>query len=172
MRRPKKKTGLQMMEILMSNLLVELRERGTDEHLCAKTLMPGAEVFAEYGMNKCAGMAWVRLATANPTVEFPNPDVTTNSCASSLAYTFEMGVVRQIAIPQERNNTIILPTDDDNLKAVEQQMDDLAAMKEAITRADRDIGYLMLGPYDPIGPDGGTNGGIWTLMAGNKEPDD
>lgn len=159
-----------LLNILHAALTVELRESGADRDLCANAIYPGQAVPGDYGIETeggCAGMAWVRLVSANPTTTFPAPATGVNNCTYTLAFPVEMAIMRASPIHTESLNDIDLPSDEEHIAAAHQQMDDLHLMHRAIKRASEDIEMLILGTYTPVGPTGGIVGGSWTLTVGN-----
>lgn len=156
-----------LLNIVHAALVVELREAGLDEDLCANAIYPGESVPGDYGVESCGGMAWVRLASANPTATFPAPVATPDNCNYTLAFPLEMGVMRPSPIPDGTLNEVELPGDEAHNEAAHKQFADLHAMHRAIKRAQEDIEMLVIGTYTPVGPVGGIVGGTWTLTVGN-----
>jgi hypothetical protein len=158
----------EMMDILLAALVVSLREAGGEE-VCSTAIYPGDSVALDYA--ECGGMAWVRLATANPSRVFPTPVNDLSACASSLAYTVEMGVMRSapLATALLADAGVDLPDDSENTASAYEVLDDVDAMYKAIQMAARDIEYLIPGSYTPVGPVGGAVGGTWSLTVGDDE---
>ena len=161
----------QMMDILLAELIAELRQRDRLDGICAQSLQPGATVSLDYGSESCGGMAWVQLSNAAPTVAFPDPDLSLSNCTYSLAYTVTMGIIRPSPIPTVVRNSISFPTDEENTDAAHMFMEDMDMMHQAIKSARKDVDLLVLGQYMPVGPEGGVSGGTWTLQVGNEDPD-
>lgn len=154
-----------LLAALLDSLTAEFRAAGLHEDLCSMTIQPGAIVPADYG--DCGGMAWVRLASSNPTVSFPTGDLTINNCAYSLAHVVEVGAFRAGPLPEQVGGGVVLPTDEEQFEAARMQFADMAAMRRAITKAP--IDYKILGTYQPIGPQGGVLGGTWTVTVGRED---
>lgn len=165
------KSPSQMADILLASVIEELRSRDTLEGLCMEAFYPGQNVPADFGLESCGGMVWVQMSAANPTVTFPDPDYAVGNCSYSLAYTFEVGLIRPTPVPTEERGHITLPGAEEISAAAYQQMDDLEAMHRGISDCKKYIDYVILGSYAPIGPDGGAGGGAWTVMMGNEDAD-
>lgn len=161
-----------MMDIILGELVQELRRRDRLDSLCAKSLYPGDAIPADYGEDDCGGMAWVQLVSAVPSATFPTPAADLNSCTYSLAYSISVGIMRPVKIPEQGvRNDITLPTDEENTESAYEQMEDMDAMHQAIRNASRYIDYLILGTYAPTGPEGGVIMGAWEVTVGNEDPD-
>lgn len=156
----------QMMDVVLAACVVELRADGTDENLCATAKYPGEAAPLDYA--ECGGMLWVRLATSAPSTQFPSPESRPNVCAQTLAHQLEIGLMRPSPIPEDTLGNFELPTDEDHSAAADRQMDDMEAIYRGIVRAARDIEMVSIGSYTPVGPVGGTVGGMWTLAVGNE----
>lgn len=143
----------------------ELKAAGIREDLCALTIYPGNMVPYDY---EC-GSGWVRLVSANPTVAFPAQDLTVNNCTSSMAYPVEMGLVRPGPIPYNFGTDMDLPDDAEQLESALRVVEDMELMRRAIVRASASIPQLLLGAWNPQGPDGGIVGGVWDLTVGDED---
>lgn len=166
------KTPLQMMDLALDRLRTEVIKSDPQGTFCSITLQAGAEVPYDYGAETgCAGMMWVRLVSANPTLDFPQPDVTAANCTYSLAYYMEVGVVRNAPVPVKVRNDIKLPTDEEIRASTEKTVNDMTAMHDALVKLRRDVDELTLGEYTAVGPNGGVVGGMWTFAMGNEDPD-
>lgn len=155
----------EMLDILLASLIVELRKDNVLDDVCTASLYPGDAVPIDYA--ECGGMAWVRFLGANPSASFPTPDITVNNCASTLAFSVEMGVLRKAPIAESvLNADIDLPSEEENTQSAQEQADDVERMYRAIQLAARDIDFVVAGSYVPTGPDGGVVGGAWTLTVG------
>lgn len=155
-----------VMDALLTHTMAELQKPGQNASLCAVAAMPGSEIPYDYGQESCGGLLWVRLAGANPTVSFPSADVTASSCAQTLAYSLEVGIMRPAPLAEVNGDEFILPTDQENGNATEQQMLDMESMLVAIANLREDVEDLLPGTYTPLGPEGGVVGGRWTLTVG------
>lgn len=156
----------EMMDVVLAACIVELRADGTDANLCAETKYPGEAAPLDYA--ECGGMLWVRLINSAPTMQFPNPDSTVNTCGATLAHQLEVGLMRPAPIPEDTFGDFTLPSDEEHNAAADRQMDDMEAIYRGLTRASRDIEMMSVSGYQPVGPVGGTVGGIWTLAVGNE----
>lgn len=106
------------------------------------------------------GQAWVRLAQAFPTVQFPNQTQDwRSSCGTNLAYVIEVGIIRCAPQMSEGGD---MPTAEEEFEATRLQMADMAAMRLAIQCcfARRPA---LLGAYTPLGPEGLALGGTWSV---------
>jgi hypothetical protein len=108
----------------------------------------------------------VRLTTANPSASFPAADTTVTNCASTLAYPFEVGVMRPAPLAEVIGDELVLPTEEENTAAALQQLDDLETMYRALVMFGEEVEALLPGIYTPIGPEGGVVGGKWTFTIG------
>ncbi len=156
----------QMMDVVLAACVVELRADGTDGNLCATTKYPGESAPLDYA--ECGGMLWVRLVSASPTTQFPNPEGRPNACAQTLAFNLEVGLLRPSPIPENIMGDFQLPSDEEHAEATDRQMDDMQAVHRGLLRASKDIDMMLIGSYQPVGPIGGTVGGMWTLAVGNE----
>lgn len=154
------------MDILLASLTVELRKDGTLDKLCAVTLFGGDSIPMDYGLEECGGMMWARLSGANPTLAFPAADTTSASCTATLAFGVELGVIRPAPIVEERAGRITLPSEDDQRRAALAQYVDMLAMHRAYQSARSDIDQMVIGAYQPYGPQGGVMGGTWGATIG------
>ena len=156
-----------MLTVLLQELSSALEDADLLESMCAITVYPGNAVPVDYvGGEECGGMAWVRHVSSNPTVRFPNADVSVDNCAYSLAHTVEVGIIRPSPIPESDGSTIDLPDDIAHFNSSMELADDMILMKEAIQRAAKSIDFVILGSYIPTGPEGGAVGGTWTITVG------
>lgn len=156
----------EMMDVILAACVVELRADGTDTNLCAVAKYPGESAPLDYA--ECGGMLWVRLTTANGTTQFPSPDSSPNVCAQTLAFGLEVGLMRPSPIPEDTLGNFELPTDEDHGEATDRQMDDMQAIYRGLLRASQDIEMVVIGSYNPVGPIGGTVGGMWSVIVGDE----
>lgn len=157
----------QVSDILLAALVVELDKAGDAENFCAKAIYPGDAAPLDYGTGEdCGGMAWVRLAGAFPTAAFPSPVQTVDNCEYTLGFNMEMALMRPSPLPEEFGRNFELPGDDEHITASHNQFDDMMLMHRAVKAARREIDFVILGTYTPLGPVGGVVGGSWTLTAG------
>lgn len=154
------------LSILLDALNEELTRDGTREDMCLVSVMPGADVPIDYALEDCAGMAWVRMVNAAPSVIFPNADALPQNCAYTLAYGIEMGVLRTAPTPTMFGSDISLPEPEDHFEAAQAQFKDLDAMHRALRNTGAQFEDFLIGTYTPSGPDGGAVGGSWTATIG------
>ena len=160
----------EMLVVLLQELSAGLDEAGMLESMCAVSVFPGTAVPVDYvGGDTCGSMAWVRHVSSNPTVRFPNADISVDNCAYSLAHTVEVGIIRPSPIPESDGSTIELPDDIEHFNSAMELADDMVLMKGAIQRASKSIDFLILGSYVPVGPEGGAVGGTWSLTVGDDD---
>ena len=160
----------EMLAVLLQELSAGLEEANMLDSMCAVTVYPGTAVPIDYvGGESCGSMAWVRHVSSNPTVRFPNADISVDNCAYSLAHSIEMGIVRPSPIPESDGSVIELPDDVAHFNSAMELADDMVLMKEAIQRASKSIDFVILGSYIPTGPEGGAVGGTWSLTVGDDD---
>jgi hypothetical protein len=157
----------QMLAVLLEALVAELREADLLDSMCTVTAYPGNGVPVDYaGGDECGGMAWVRHVSSSPSVRFPSADLSLDNCHSTLAHIMEVGLIRPAPIPDSDGSNIELPDPMDHLNSALDLADDLTVMQKAIARAAKSIDFVILGSYTPVGPEGGTVGGTWSLTVG------
>jgi hypothetical protein len=159
-----------LMETALAALKLELADSG-DDGLCAKAIYPGVAVPSDYAANdECeGGMAWVRLISAAPTMAFPAQDMTADSCAATLAYSVEMGIIRPAPIPESFQKDMDLPDDEEHIEAAHRQFNDMHLMHRALKRIRRSVDQMVFGSYTPVGPEGGVVGGSWDFTFGEDD---
>ncbi|QWY82768.1 hypothetical protein PP641_gp027 [Arthrobacter phage SilentRX] len=161
-------TANQILAELLESLSRQIRAAGKEDDFCTITVQPGNAIAFDFGPESdCRGGAWVRLVAANPTVSFPAADTSVNTCAYSLAYTMEIGMMFPAPVITDRLGNFVLPEDTEVFDAAMRQGDEMDLMFRAIRTAN--IPQLVIGDYAPLGPDGGVLGGTWTLTAGGDE---
>jgi hypothetical protein len=132
--------------------------------LCFCGLIPGEGVIETYstGCDDVCGMAYVRLASATPgnsLSSVANVAQQPGNCQQGLLVPLEIGVFRCFPPPDQDGN----PPDAATMLAItEQQIDDMMAMRRAVACC-ADSRDIVLGTYSPIGPEGLSIGGFWTL---------
>ena len=137
----------------------ELDQAGLSE-LCDCELLHGLGAFPDQpAIGK--GIAWVGLNSIFPSKLFPSPDGDIENCTAPLAAAVSIGVIRCYKV-RERGETL-----DEMRGYLDMQMADMAAMRRAIVccAKDEDIA-VSLGTYTPLGPDGGSYGGVWNPTIG------
>jgi hypothetical protein len=140
--------------------LADALEHSRDGAPCFIALYSGAQVAADHcgcGADGC-GMAWVRLARAFPSSNFPAPDVTIN-VSSPIAAMLEVGAMRCVPVGKGPAG----PTAADQINATLSQVSDMEQIRKALgccdVLEDRDT---SLGTYSPMGS-GGCAGGAWSI---------
>lgn len=151
---------------LLERLSAEIKAKGREDRYCSITVQPGNAVVFDFDED-CSGSAWVRLVSANPTVGFPKPDVTVDSCAYTLAFIVEVGMIGPAPVIDESMGQFILPTDVEMFEASMRQVEEMQMMFDAIRKAD--IPQKILGDYAPQGPEGGVLGGLWNVTVGGDD---
>jgi len=153
-----------VMVSLAECLCTQITSSGLPEP-CFCGVLPGNDVAYDY-CDGCedgtCGQAWVRMAEAFPARVFPVPDSDRGNCATALAVELVVGIVRCAPMPDEHGDP---PTMEAQFDTAQLVVADMMAMRRAImccTQAYRGRDYL-LGPYLPIGPEGGCVGGAWTV---------
>lgn len=157
---------VEALGVMLDALGAELEADGSKGEMCLFTILPGNDVAIDYALEDCAGMGWIRLTSAAPSVRFPNPDLTVDNCAYSLAYGIEMGVLRGAPVPDSFGNEMTLPTADEQFECASLALDDMEAMHRALRVARKRLPEMLLGSYLPSGPEGGAVGGVWTATIG------
>lgn len=156
-----------IMDVLLANIVEELKADGTGDNLCASALFPGDNVPIDYG--GCGGIVWVRLSSANPSAAFPLADVTVDNCAYTLAYPLEVGIFRPAPAIQTVLGKAHPPTDSENTASSHLLVDDMKAMHRAIVRLKREVELVVIGQFSPQGPLGDVVGGAWSLTVGEDD---
>lgn len=149
--------------VLLDYAKDELRVDGTLDTICFASVIPGSGVYADYGTEECGGMLWVRLATAFPSAQFPQPHTRNDNCAMPLAYPLEIGVLRPAPATESFGKDLDLPNEADSFEASQQAFKDMHALHRAILKFSRRVDETLLGSYTPIGPEGDVLGGNWAL---------
>lgn len=131
--------------------------------VCYCGVVPGAGPPAVYAGNckdKC-GMAWVRLASVYPATAVGVASIVPARCDVGMGVDVEVGILRCMSVGDERGN---LPSPQEQTDAVELQMADMLVMWKAILCCSAiPSGDIILGQYQPLGPEGGLVGGAFTL---------
>lgn len=114
---------------------------------------------------KCGGQAWVRLVNVFPSIDFPQPSQTLNTCAMPLAYQLEVGVVRCKPVGSTSGaRGFTPPTLEQQVGALRLQTADIQAMLRAINCCFDDTNMdFIVGQYNPVTPEGDCLGGAFTL---------
>jgi hypothetical protein len=126
---------------------------------CVCTVYPGEGASFDYtgdcGDDAC-GSAWVRLDSAEPSNGIGVVNTEPNNCGAGLGVVVEVGIVRCLTPMADDGSP--LPAEE-LLAASGLQVADMYAMRKALVCCGHD---LVLGPYLPVGPQGGVVGGVWT----------
>lgn len=129
---------------------------------CICSPMPGEAIAADY-VSREQGMAWVRVSSVYPSAVFPAQDQSASGCLMPMAVQLEVGALYCAPVTQGRSNNP--PGLSQVFDSTRTQMAAMAAMLRAIEcclgAASRK--GVSLGPYTPLGPDGGVVGGSWTV---------
>lgn len=137
-----------------------LEERGLMPGNCFCSIVPGQQATWDYSN----GMAWVRLNSVVPSAIFPAQSFALNNCGTTLAAELEIGVLQCTPSPSASGAP---PDDDQQFESARLQVATMAAMRDAILCcADGSDLDLILGGYEPQGPNGGLVGGVWTVSVG------
>lgn len=147
---------------LTTCLCAQLVAAGTPE-VCFCGVLPGEVASADYmgGCGRKNGMAWVRVKSLYPSTSVGTADLTIGNCGKELGMDVEVGVMRLYSVGDSRGNP---PTPKQSLDAAALQILDAQTMLAAINCCEeissRDY---VVGQYEPLGPEGGVVGGIWTV---------
>lgn len=135
--------------------------------VCFCGVVPGEAAASDYfGTGNCTkgvcGMAWVRLVNMYPSTSVGIADVTVGNCSKELGLDVEVGIMRCYqSARDERGNP---PTLAYVAEATAQQVLDAEVMYKAISCCDDISSHdLVVGTYQPLGPEGGVVGGFWML---------
>jgi len=129
---------------------------------CICSPMPGEAVAADY-VNSNEGMAWVRVNSVYPSAVFPAQDQSASGCLMPMAVQLEVGVLYCAPVTEGRSNNP--PGLSQLFDSTRLQMAAMAAMLRAIEccLGATSSKFVSLGPYTPLGPDGGVVGGSWSV---------
>lgn len=145
----------------LSDCLCEtLSERGLLPGDCFCGIVPGQQVAWDY----TSGMAWVRLNSVVPSATFPNQSFNLNNCGTTLAAEVEVGVLH--CAPGSASDGSP-PGELQQFESARLQMATMAAMRSAILCCSESTDVdMILGAYEPQGPNGNLVGGVWTVSMG------
>lgn len=150
-----------VMVALADCLCTELVSSGLPP-TCICSPMPGEAIAADYVSSE-QGMAWVRVASVYPSSVFPAQDQSAAGCLMPMAIQLEVGALYCAPVVEGRSkNPPGLAAMYDSARL---QMAAMAAMQRAIECCLGSVSrkHVSLGPYAPLGPDGGVVGGFWTV---------
>lgn len=129
--------------------------------VCFCGIVPGESAAATYAGDcdtRC-GMAWVRMANLYPSTVIGQINSAPRNCATPLGVDVEVGILRCFDMADEYG-----PNPEQLLSATQLQVADAQVIYRAILCCDtispRDV---TIGPYIPLGPQGGLVGGAVTL---------
>jgi hypothetical protein len=134
--------------------------------VCFCGIIPGNAIPVEYtgDCNDKCGAAWVRLTTAYPANAVGVLNTQATACDSGMGIDVEIGILRCISVGDAQGNP---PEPAELLAGAELAMDDLMLMWRAVLCCDAfDSRDVILGQYQPVGPEGGLVGGAFTLSMG------
>lgn len=144
---------------LVSCLCAEVENAGLPP-VCICSPMPGAAIAVDY-VTPEVGMAWVRLTGAFPSTAFPSQAGAGTSCGAPLVMQFDVGTAFCAPYPDDDGTPPGLAAQFD---ATRTQLAGMAAARRAIQCclgvSSKDV---LLGSYNPMGPQGGVVGGYWTV---------
>lgn len=130
-------------------------------------ILSGGSVALDYcGGRDCSNQAWVRLVTATPYGNFPDPPEGPARCSLTIGYQLEVG----FAHCAPRMNGDRPPAPEEHLEATRMQMAGMSAMLRAIrccANGDSDVPW-SLGEYVPGEEDGGCIVSTWSVTVGDR----
>lgn len=154
----------ELLKAKLSALAACVCEKVTDSAgFCFCGVLPGEEWYdlTEGCDSETCGMAWVRVAGMYMSTEFGQQDLELNNCNKGVGLELEVGVVR--CFPTEEDGSA--PDQATLLAGSDQQMEDAVNILRAIECCESFDDYLI-GLWSPIGPEGGSYGGAWTVTVG------
>jgi hypothetical protein len=134
--------------------------------VCECSIMVGALALDYCGSGSCGGQAWVRLSTAFPSTDFPNPQLTAANCYVPLVFELEIGIVRGKPVGTASGmRGYQPPTVQQQVDSVRLQTADIAAILRAINCcfANGDFNY-SIGNYNPVNPEADCVGGAFLVQ--------
>jgi hypothetical protein len=155
----------EVLASLVACLCEQIAEAGLPDP-CFCGLVPGEAAAADYigDCNDRCGMAWVRLVSLYPSSIIGAADTTPGNCAKGLGADIEIGIMRCITAGESDGSP---PSPAELLDATLLQVTDAIVMWKTVYCCDGiDNADFILGQYQPLGPGGGTVGGVWNLSVG------
>lgn len=131
---------------------------------CWCGVMPGQAPILDAMGAKCpSGIAWVRMASAYPSVSVGQAAQVVGHCGSGMGYDLELGILRL----NTGGKSVTGPDEALSLAYAEQQIKDMETMRKAVMCCTA-LGKkdFILGAYSPYGPIENITGGTWTLYVG------
>ena len=143
---------------IVKRLVTQLAEMNLPE-ACFATVVPGELAALDNLTDECAAMAYSRVTSVFPsTTSFPSADASPRS-GYFFASIIELGLIRTIELPDNGE----APSAEAQREAARLQAADMGAMLTAICAYCTDYSIpVVLGAYQPVGPEGGVVGGFWT----------
>lgn len=130
---------------------------------CFCGVMPGQGVAAD--LASCGdgdGIGFVRLASTYPAQTVGVADQTPGNCGVAIGLDIEVGIYRCFPFTGDGS----FPDPETLLEVSRQQYLDMESMRRALICCDwlpaKDV---LLGQYNPLGPDGDLIGGTWQVFA-------
>ena len=134
--------------------------------VCYCGIIPGNAIPVEYTGDcddKC-GAAWVRLTSAYPSNQVGVLHVQPTACDAGMGMDVEVGILRCISVGNAQGGP---PEPAELLAAAELAIADALLMWKAVLCCPAYTGHdVILGQYQPIGPEGGLVGGVFNLSMG------
>lgn len=128
--------------------------------VCICSPMPGEVIATDY-VTEDAGMAWVRLSSGYPSTAFPAPSGIA-SCDAPLAFSLELGIAYCAPMPSDDGEPPPMSTMFDSTRL---QLAGMNTIRRAVICCfpgkARDV---VMGIYNPMGPEGGVVGGFWSIF--------
>jgi hypothetical protein len=129
--------------------------------VCFCGIVSGAQPALDFFGNcdDACGMAWIRLATAQPSSGVGLENLNPGNCGSALGWDIEVGVSRcAVGLTADGRP----PDEADYLTETQLQIADMLAMRHAIMCCSGSKNFIV-GPYTPFGPAGNQVGGVWAV---------
>lgn len=134
--------------------------------VCFCGIIPGNAIPVEYtgDCGDTCGAAWVRLVSAYPSNTVGVLHTQPTVCDAGMGIDVEVGILRCISVGDAQGNP---PEPAELLAAAELAMNDALLMWKAVLCCDAYTGHdVILGQYQPFGPEGGLTGGAFTMSMG------
>lgn len=155
------------LEALAACLCAEIEDPANGvPGVCFCGVVPGDQPPAVYSGNcsDACGMAWVRLVTMYPATGVGIAESRPIRCDPALGVDVEVGMLRCMSVGDERGN---LPSLEEQHDAVALQMADSMVMLKALLCCDAfGSEVVIVGQYQPVGPQGGLVGGVFVASMG------
>ena len=152
---------------LASCLCAELKDPINEvPDVCFCGLIPGNAIPVEYtgDCDDMCGAAWVRLISVYPSDAIGVIVTEPGNCLHGIGIDLEMGIIRCLSVGDEQGNP---PPPEELLAATDLAIRDATLMMKALACCEsippKDV---VLGQYQPIGPEGGIIGGSFFVSMG------